>query len=461
MAESAIKMETVVASCSSAQRPPMVKGDPVIGSLRPLLKDPHVFLKQAYKDYGSAFRFQAVTRNFVVLAGVEANRFVSAEGKDLFSVDGFWGETGRYMSCPHMLSMVDGEIHQYQRKIMAPALLQQRFKNNIDAMAGNIIELIERRAKTGKLDFGSFARQMLSNQLSSTLHGYKAPHWKVETMISTFNTITKVFGLRSLPHMALYSPAQKYREYITFRELKKTIDKARNRSEAEKKAYPYYLDLIMPALAEKPEWFSEGDLMGHTMLPFVGALDTIAATQGFMMYRLLKNPNLYQRIQREVDEVFSQGVPDFATLKSMEDLNGLFRETMRVQPTAFGIVRSAKDNFLFNDYQVNKGEDVLIFTTADHFNPQYFSDPQSFDIERYREPRNEHRQPAFAPFGKGPHNCIGASLSELLMPLHMGLMLYLLDIKPACDLDKVKETYGPAPVLSKNFKIQVRQRRVM
>ena len=100
----------------------------------------------------------------------------------------------------------------------------------------------------------------------------------------------------------------------------------------------------------------------------------------------------------------------------------------------------------------------MIFTTGDHFNPDYFPQPDLFDIERYRDPRNEHLQKAYAPFGMGPHSCIGASVSELLMPLHMGLMLYHLKFKPACNLKKVKVVYNPAPVLSKNFKVKLELR---
>ena len=63
--------------------------------------------------------------------------------------------------------------------------------------------------------------------------------------------------------------------------------------------------------------------------------------------------------------------------------------------------------------------------------------------------------------GKGPHNCLGASLSELIMPLHMGLMLYHLEFRPACDLNKVKVIFNPAPVLSDNFKVRVSLRHAI
>ena len=177
-----------------------------------------------------------------------------------------------------------------------------------------------------------------------------------------------------------------------------------------------------------------------------------------MLKRLLENPELKARVQKEVDEQFSKGIPDKETLLSMYDLMGLVRETLRLQPTGFGITRTATQDFTYKGYDIKKGQDILLFTTADHLNADYFPSPHRFDIERYREPRKEHKQAVYAPFGKGPHMCLGAGLAELMLPLNMGLILYHWDIKAACDLKKVKLTFNPAPVLSNNFTIQVQQR---
>jgi cytochrome P450 len=182
---------------------------------------------------------------------------------------------------------------------------------------------------------------------------------------------------------------------------------------------------------------------------------------GFLLMRLLRDSTLKTRIQEEVDRVFSRGVPELDTLMSMEDLNGLIRETMRVQPVAFGITRTASEDFVFKNFQINKGEDVLLFTTADHQNPDYFPEPQKFNIERYREPFNQHKQVAFSPFGKGPHACLGVGLADIMLPLNMGLVMYHWKIEQGCDLDKVKTVFNPAPILSNNFKIRISHRHAV
>ncbi|MCG8314593.1 MAG: cytochrome P450 [Pseudomonadales bacterium] len=440
-------------------RPPRVKGLPLIGSSVPLLRNPHEFVKKAYKNYGDVFRFEAGPRKFVVIGGVDANRFVAGEGKDYFTNANFFGEVGKHYNCPHMLVMLDGEIHKYQRQLMAPLLKQQALTDRLPEMAGNITDIIANAASKKTIAFGPFARQMLSNQLSQTFQGYKASHKKIEQLIFNFNAVNKVYSLRSMPKAYLYTPRVLLTQRVLHDVTRKSVKVAERRIGSGVADSPYYLDNLIPKLKEKPEWFNEGDIQAHALLLFVGALDTISATKGFMIKRLLQNPLLYQRIQREVDEVFSAGIPSLKTLRNMQDLNGFFRETMRVQPTGFGVVRTATQDFNFKGYQIYKDEDVMVFTTADHMNEKYFPNPESFDIDRYREPVCAHKQQAYAPFGKGPHNCLGASLSELIMPLHMGLMLYHLDFRAGCDLNKVKVVFNPAPVLSSNFKVRVSLRR--
>lgn len=445
---------------SFAQRPPLVKGLPLLGSIQPLLKNPHEFVIDAYAKYGNVFRFRAAHREYVVLAGIEANRFVSGEGADFFGVENFWGKAAEHMGCPHLMIAVEGEPHKLQRKAMTPALNQNAYKGRIADLAKPVEDLIAENNKQYSLAVGPLLRQMVSNQIGLNLQNYRTSYKEVEQMIYYFGSIMNVFGLRKWPKVMLYTPKFKWAERVSKRHAKKILKGALARTEAEKKEKPLYLDDIVPVMQARPELFSDGDIAVHALLPFIAALDTVGSTMGFMLHRLLSDPALMQCIQIEVDEVFSHGLPDSKQLRNMEKLNGFIRETMRLQPTGFGITRSANCDFEFEGFSIRKGEDILVFTTADHRNAEFFPEPEKFSIERYCGERKEHKQPAYAPFGKGPHNCLGASLAELIMPLNIALMLYSWNIKSACDLSKVTLCFNPAPVLSENFKISVSKRRV-
>lgn len=444
----------------SLRRPPLISGLPFLGNVVSLLENPHGFVQDAYEKYGPVFRFRALHREYIVLAGIHANRFVSGDGKHLFGVGSFWGQAGEYMGCPHMMVAVDGEIHRHQRNLMMPLLNQNRFKDRVDELALPVEAILKRFATLREVDAGGVLRQIVSNQISSALLGERHPYKTVQLMIYYFGSVMSVYGLRKWPAAMLKTPRFLYAQYITRQLVKQTLARSDARTPEEKAQRPTYLDALVPALRNKPEWYSEGDIAVHALLPFVAALDTVASTMGFVLYRLLSEPQLMMRIQREVDRVFCRRIPSIVELRELDDLNGVIKETLRLQPTGFGITRTATQDFEFEGYGIHKGEDILVFTTADHLNPKYFPNPNAFDIERYRMPRNEHKQSAYAPFGKGPHNCLGASLAEIMMPLNLGLLLNRLHIHTACDLGKVKLRFNPAPVLSNNFRVSMVNRQL-
>ena len=56
---------------------------------------------------------------------------------------------------------------------------------------------------------------------------------------------------------------------------------------------------------------------------------------------------------------------------------------------------------------------------------KYFSNPNVFDLDRFLEPRNEHKQHKgiYMPFGAGSHVCLGAGIAEVQMAVTVAALL--------------------------------------
>ena len=133
-----------------------------------------------------------------------------------------------------------------------------------------------------------------------------------------------------------------------------------------------YMDKVEQGKSEHPEWFTDGDIHAHTMMPFTGGIDPAGGAMSFLLYELLKRPTLAQRIREEVDGFCRQGFPCYDALDEMQDLQGFIYEVMRLHPTGFALSRSAVQDIHFNGYLIPKGSELLVFNTANHFNEAYW-----------------------------------------------------------------------------------------
>jgi cytochrome P450 len=91
-------------------------------------------------------------------------------------------------------------------------------------------------------------------------------------------------------------------------------------------------------------------------------------------------------------------------------------EALRLYPAAFGIYREAAQDFEFAGQRVRRGTDVMVFTSASHFDPACFANPRRFDVTRVAQQPNPYRQKqVFMPYGVGAHICLGAALGEAVL----------------------------------------------
>ncbi|MDE0114788.1 MAG: cytochrome P450, partial [Albidovulum sp.] len=98
-------------------------------------------------------------------------------------------------------------------------------------------------------------------------------------------------------------------------------------------------------------------------------------------------------------------------------------ETLRKYPLGPVIMRVVANSFEFEGYAVPAGSEVLIGITVPHLMQEYFPDPERFDIDRFSPERAEHRRPGvYAPFGVGAHQCLGRSMTEVLLAINLGII---------------------------------------
>ena len=135
-------------------------------------------------------------------------------------------------------------------------------------------------------------------------------------------------------------------------------------------------------------------------------------------------------------------------------------EFLRAQYAELGpVFRQAAHDFEFQGFHVEQGNDVLVFMSSTHTDARYFVDPRRFELECFREPRNEHRRKfAFAPYGGGPHICLGAGMGEARLLLTVATLLRHLELECPADQLAYGAIFDPSLSLDDRFEVAVRGR---
>ena len=159
---------------------------------------------------------------------------------------------------------------------------------------------------------------------------------------------------------------------------------------AERRGAPEQDDFLTTLLRIEAEnaGFEEWDIV-TLILALIGAgSDTTLVAQQWSVYALLKHPDQ---------------IPQ--ALSSPEAFSNAFSEISRWGTSSkMGFARYAPRDMEILGQQVRKGQMVLLMPHLKDHDPEYYENPERFDVQRTFDPD--------VLFGYGPRYCIGASLAK-------------------------------------------------
>jgi cytochrome P450 len=422
------------------------------------MQDPAKFIVEKYRALGPVYRVKTPIRNYTVMVGPDANAFAHTDDGSTLVARNFWKPQADELDAPNSITALDGEDHRTLRKALGPIMAKSIPENRLDDVFQVTRGYFDSHAREGELiPFVDFCGRLVSSQIGYLLTNKIPPEDAHDAIFEMFKAVFIHLGLGRMPRWVL-----KVRGGRKYRHAKARAFAFADAMVAERRALPkeerdgrHFVDYILEAAEAYPHLFTEGDIRMAGLLPFYAGVDTMGQAVCYGVYELFRRPEVLERVRAEVDAFFADGPPAVKDLRRMEDLSGAIMEVNRIHPTAFAMTRVAGRDFAFGGYRVPKGSEVLVGTTACHSLPEYFDDPDAFDIDRYRPPRNEHLAPhVYAPFGKGPHACLGSGFANVVMTATFGVILHHFDLELE-DPDRVYEkVLMPTPSLPSDFRVR-------
>ncbi|KAM5345779.1 hypothetical protein ACJ41O_011640 [Fusarium nematophilum] len=259
-------------------------------------------------------------------------------------------------------------------------------------------------------------------------------------------------GRRALPGMFYRSKDQKFQDDIeVLRSTAREVLEARKSGKSDRDN-----DLLSAMLrgvdSQTGKKMTDESIMDNLITFLIAGHETTSGLLSFAIYQLLKHPEAYAKAQQEVDSVVGKGRIRVEHLSKLPYMNGVLRETLRVNATIpLFTVEAFEDTLLAGKYPVKQGETIISLLAKSHLDPLVFGDDAGeFKPERMLDDKFQQLTREFPncwkPFGNGMRGCIGRPFAwqEALLVMAMLLQNFNFVLQPGYDLS-IKQTLTIKP----------------
>lgn len=435
---------------------PLVPGLPFIGSALDVLDDPARALIDAYRTYGPAFRIRVLRNEVVVLAGSEASQFFTAEGERHFSRSGFFATFSGELGVGDIILGAGGARHAQLRAALKLGFCREAVAPHVPALAavaraailsarpGRRVSLLPLLGEIAYAQFG----QLLAGR--PVIRGFRAMNLYVQTVMEVASKLW--------PNALLLRPDYQLAKRQAFAHVRGLYRERRAALDRPRDGEPMtVLDALITRNDRHGGALSEDDVIAHALFGYVGSVFYMKRAIGFLLYEILRDPELLRTVTAESDRAHAAGPLRAESLRHMPVLRGAFTESLRRYPIQLALPFVAEKDFEFHGYVIRAGTTCYVSSVANHLSERYYTCPYAFDASRCMEPRNEHRpRGAYAPFGMGSRVCAAAGLVEAMALTTVATMLHAVDMELADTPKRFRAVLNPLPGPSAALRVRIR-----
>jgi len=404
-------------------------GWPLLGSTVPFLKDYHKMVTELADKYGLVFKGSVLFQRGVTLLGPEANEFVLKDPEHVFSSRAAWNPLLEKLFTDGLM-LRDFADHKFHRRIMQQAFKKPALASYLDRMNAHIGSEIQNWPADQEIRFLDNIKSLLLDVGAQIFFGMEMGPESDKVNQSFIDTTDASLAVIRIPIPGnLWHRGMKGRRYLE-KFVTGLIPEKRNSEQSD-----FFSELCKAA--EEEGGLSDQDVMNHMIFLLFAAHDTTTSTLCSIIYMLAKHPHWQDVLVEEMKSLDKDGL-DYDDLGKMEKTGWVFRETLRMRPALTTFPRRTVKDVQYQGYTLPKNTLVNVSTLYTHYMEEYWSNPTTFDPERFSDERAEHKKHFYqwVPFGGGHHKCLGLNFAELQTKtfLFHFLQRYRVSIKPGYEL---------------------------
>ncbi|XP_039196424.1 cytochrome P450 2J5-like [Crotalus tigris] len=385
------------------------------------------------KQYGNIYSLWFGQQFMIILSGFKAVKEGMASFPEEFSYrveDAFLNELGKGRG----IIFSNGHTWKQQRHIGITSLRKlglgkKSIEHQIEDVAQKLVDIF-RQTKGQPFDPSFSVLNTVSNVICALSfgHQFEPEDENFQKLVQALQITLKFIGdtfhviYTLFPRLMKYLPGPHKKALasvdIILAFAKQEIEKHKeSHSLHEPQDFIDYYLLRMEKSRNDPDSTYDEENLAQCIFDFFSAgTDTTFATLQWALLLLTNHPDIQEKIQKEIEDVFGlSGSISYQDKKKLPYTNAVIHEMQRVKYVLlYGIARQSTKDVKMGGYHMPKGtiiipdlRSVLLdpeqWETPEKFNPNHFLDKDGKFIEREE----------FLPFGIGVRACVGQQLARI------------------------------------------------
>jgi enediyne biosynthesis protein E7 len=220
-----------------------------------------------------------------------------------------------------------------------------------------------------------------------------------------------------------------------FRSLAKLVlELVKTRRESDQEHFDFLSMLMHTTDRETGEPMGDRELIDEVLTLIVAGHETTAAALTWTWYLVTQHGEVAEALESESDKQGAAGMLGLDAAESLSFTHQVLQESLRLYPPGWLLTRRAVEADELGGYAIAARTDVFISPYLLHRHPEFWSNPEQFQPERFAGPDAAERHKfAYIPFAVGPRHCIGENIAMFEMLVHMHAMTRRFRLKRATD----------------------------
>lgn len=412
-----------------------------------------------YVGYFSFFKPVILLRDLDLIKDVTIKSFESfTNHRELVSTDPFFSN--------NLFNLQEQRWHE-ARALLSPAFTTHKMKLGFDIMSECARDFVKDLVKMATKEGAEFEMKDATSKFGHDVVASFALGVKVDSMKNPKNELFLANKQSSTFEGVLSLKAVLYQNFALARFIMDTfgipsfnnniegiftniIENTIKTRDEEGIIRPDMIQLMMEARGT-PKEISMTEITAHAFGMFFAAFDTSTSQISFLAHELAVNPDIQERLQQEIDDVWdkTEGNLTYDVLNNnLPYLDAIVNETSRIYSPSSLTDRICGKRFELppalpggKPYTVEPGDVVWIPIGPILNDAQYFEEPDTFKPERFLGKKVTVNQAPYMPFGQGPRMCIGNRFALLEMKVVIAHLVRWCNLSP-CSRTNIPMKYS-------------------